>query len=157
MQWHQLYFTIPKWGKGSIVKKYWAKARSKPNWANFKLLHRTNVWCPSTFHISTSFNFVDWNTLFSFGLLPHPVHSSACRVSHNSGCSRMLAFLIKFRLCIHSFTEWPLSTFIQGHPWQMPCPRSVPSLWRENLQLGFCILDSKTRTIWLKLSNSFAC
>lgn len=34
---HRIYITITKAGKWSIVRKYWTKARPKPNRANSKL------------------------------------------------------------------------------------------------------------------------
>lgn len=67
--------TLPKYREGSIVRKYWAKARWKTSWANSKLcISMSDV--KTLFRSPTPFSFVNWNTLFFSWVVPLPISSS---------------------------------------------------------------------------------
>jgi hypothetical protein len=83
--------TIPKHREGSIVMKYWTKARLKTSWANSKpCIAMTDV--KMLFGSPTHFNFVGCNTILSFGLVPLPVSSFPWQESQNSGISNIFVF-----------------------------------------------------------------
>ena len=82
----QGYITIPKGRKGNPVRKYWTKVRLKTNRSDSKYcISMSDI--KGLFTSPTPFSLVDYNTLLSLGLVPHPVSSSLWQVCHDSGIS----------------------------------------------------------------------
>lgn len=88
----------------SIVRKIWIKEWPKTSWANSSLwISMSNV--KALFRSAAPFRSVDWNTLLSIGLIPHPVSSFLWKISHSSG---FCIILRSPRVQLHSFKQWPL-------------------------------------------------
>lgn len=101
-------------GKGSMVRKYWTKARLKPSYANSKQF--LMLWMASLCLVPRPFSFVNCNMLLSLGLVLLPVSSSLWQISHDLCIFRILGFPRQSRLHLHRLTQWPLWTSMQGTP-----------------------------------------
>ena len=108
--------TFQNIGKGSIVRKYWTKAKLETSWADSKLrISMSDV--KMLFKSPTLFSLVDHNTLLSLGLAPFPVSSSPWQGFYCSGISNTLGSPRQYKIQLHSFSQQPLYYApIQGHP-----------------------------------------
>lgn len=145
-----MYITIPKGRKRSIVRKYWTKARPKPNRANSKF-SISDV--KSALQSSTSFQLCG----LQYICLPCAGSTLSTQLSllgsRDSGLSNILESPVQSRLPRHSFTQWPLQASTQGHPYHSLGPMAFLRYWQIPRPL-FYNLDFKARTTWLKLTSA---
>lgn len=131
IQWHRLYITI--WN-GSIVRKFWTKARLKTSRAEFIFcisVSDVRVVCRAAAH----FFLLGWLHMWSealLGMYPTTLASSASEVSKAVQASSSQ---------LHQCLLW---TSMQGYLWHTPGLRLSLLVSEGDPQPLSCILDSRT-------------
>lgn len=134
--------------------KYQTKERPKPMRANSKsssvISNFKGLRGPSH-HLSL----IDYNTMFSLGLVPLPVGSSPWQTSHDSGISRISDALTKSRLHPQSFMNY--NTLEASKDFCAICLfMSVILSWGQEIYT-IPIPSSSSRNLWVSSDDVFGC
>ena len=130
--------------EGSLVRKYWAKARPKHSWETPHSVSPCLIsQCSSKLQLLSAL--LTATHFLSLGLVPHPVHSSPWQETLKSWTRQGNP-----GFTFTASQKWSLWASMQGRSWSTPGVGSSPEQWRKIPQPLSSILDSKA-TMWLKL------